>query len=82
MNTEMMKADMWVLVNEKGLIVPWVGARATRRQVMAEAAKGCISAYDYYRLSTDSARWKIARRCGYRIVTATVTAHLQGAGNV
>ena len=76
MNTELTKADMWVLVDKKGLILPWAGARATRRQVMAEAVKGCIGVTDYLRLTNDSDRWKIARRHGYRIVKATVTAHL------
>lgn len=74
----MNNARMWVLVDKKDEIMPWAGARATRKQLIAEANKGCISAVDHERLETDRARWSLARQYGYRIVAVDVIPHLQG----
>jgi hypothetical protein len=66
------KSTMWVLLLPNGKIAEWCGARRTRKEIIAYAAIGCISAKDYARCSNNSECWNVAYRHGYRVVPASV----------
>ena len=60
----------WGLADPDGSV--WYESFAFRRRAIAFAVQRCMGAHEYERLGNDSARWRLARRRGYRVIRVEV----------